>query len=97
MAGVPGNADIVNVKVPSPMLGFALALGAGLLVGIMFAAVTVYVCANQVLCGLALTLMGTGLSAVIGKAYSGVTDAEIAQRIALDPHLEADAAGSNGR
>jgi len=28
--------------------------------------------ANQVLCGLALTLMGTGLAATIGKAYSGM-------------------------
>ncbi len=70
LGAITGIATVV--KVPSPMLGFALALGVGLLVGILFATVTVYVRANQVLCGLALTLMGTGLSAVIGKAYSGM-------------------------
>ncbi|PKU25464.1 ABC transporter permease [Telmatospirillum siberiense] len=57
---------------PNPALGFALALGVGLFAGMIFAVATVYIRANQVLCGLALTLMGTGLSATIGKAYSGM-------------------------
>ena len=38
----------------------------------IFAGATVIIRANQVLCGLALTLMGTGLAATIGKAYSGM-------------------------
>jgi simple sugar transport system permease protein len=38
----------------------------------IFAGATVVLRANQVLCGLALTLMGTGLAATIGKAYSGM-------------------------
>jgi simple sugar transport system permease protein len=38
----------------------------------IFASATVVLRANQVLCGLALTLMGTGLAATIGKAYSGM-------------------------
>jgi general nucleoside transport system permease protein len=32
----------------------------------------VYVRANQVLCGLALTLIGTGLADMIGRVYSGI-------------------------
>jgi simple sugar transport system permease protein len=56
---------------PSPVLGFTFALGIGFLVGMMFAAATVILRANQVLCGLALTLMGTGFAATVGKAYSG--------------------------
>ena len=57
---------------PSPALGFIGALGVGLMVGMIFASATVVLRANQVLCGLALTLMGTGLAATIGKAYSGM-------------------------
>src|SRR5439155_20566042 len=55
----------------SPPLGFICAIGIGLSVGMIFAGATVILRANQVLCGLALTLMGTGLAATIGKAYSG--------------------------
>jgi len=57
---------------PSPVLGFMFALGIGFLVGMVLAAATVILRANQVLCGLALTLMGTGLAATVGKAYSGM-------------------------
>jgi general nucleoside transport system permease protein len=57
---------------PNPVLGFMFALGVGFLVGLVFAAATVILRANQVLCGLALTLMGTGLAATVGKAYSGM-------------------------
>jgi general nucleoside transport system permease protein len=57
---------------PNPVLGFMFALGIGFLVGMVFAAATVILRANQVLCGLALTLMGTGLAATVGKAYSGM-------------------------
>lgn len=57
--------------VPSPTLGFLAALGVGLLFGMLFAAATVLVRANQVLCGLGLTLLGTGLAATLGRTYSG--------------------------
>ncbi|MER8682041.1 ABC transporter permease [Mesorhizobium sp. M1405] len=62
----------VVVATPHPMLGFVLALAVGFLVGCVFAVGTVVVKANQVLCGLALTLMGTGMAATIGRAYSGM-------------------------
>jgi ABC-type uncharacterized transport system permease subunit len=57
---------------PNPVFGLIGALGVGFVVGMIFASATVVLRANQVLCGLALTLMGTGLAATIGKAYSGM-------------------------
>jgi ABC-type uncharacterized transport system permease subunit len=57
---------------PNPVFGLIGALGVGFIVGMIFASATVVLRANQVLCGLALTLMGTGLAATIGKAYSGM-------------------------
>ncbi len=59
------------VAMPVPVLGLGAALAVGLLFGMLFAVATVVIRANQVLCGLALTLIGTGLAATIGKAYSG--------------------------
>jgi ABC-type uncharacterized transport system permease subunit len=70
VGAITGIATVVAV--PSPILGFVLALLVGLLAGMVFAVATVYIRANQVLCGLALTLMGTGIAATIGKAYSGM-------------------------
>ncbi len=70
LGAITGIATVVAI--PSPTLGFALALLVGLLVGMVFATATVIVRANQILCGLALTLMGTGVAAMIGKAYSGI-------------------------
>ncbi len=55
----------------SPALGFLAALLAGLVAGMVYAFATVSFRANQVLCGLALTLIGNGLAATVGKAYSG--------------------------
>ncbi len=59
------------VATPVPELGLAAALAVGLVFGMLFAVATVVIRANQVLCGLALTLIGTGLAATVGKAYSG--------------------------
>jgi simple sugar transport system permease protein len=70
LGAITGIATVVAV--PNPWLGLALALLVGLLAGIVFATATVVVRANQVLCGLALTLMGTGLAATVGRAYSGI-------------------------
>lgn len=70
LGAITGIATVVAI--PSPTLGFVLALLVGLLAGMIFATATVIVRANQILCGLALTLMGTGIAAMIGKAYSGI-------------------------
>jgi general nucleoside transport system permease protein len=66
------SAIATVIATPNPALGFVVALGIGVLVGMIFAAATVILRANQVLCGLALTLMGTGVAATVGKAYSGM-------------------------
>ncbi|OLP60255.1 sugar ABC transporter [Xaviernesmea oryzae] len=70
LGAITGIATVAAV--PSPWLGFLAALGVGALFGMVFAAATVLIKANQVLCGLALTLIGNGLSATIGRAYSGM-------------------------
>ena len=66
------TAIAIVTATPSPVLGLIGALAVGFAVGMIFAGATVGLRANQVLCGLALTLMGTGLAATIGKAYSGM-------------------------
>lgn len=70
LGAIAGIATVVAV--PNPWLGLCVAMLVGLIAGMVFAAATVFVRANQVLCGLALTLMGTGLAATIGRAYSGI-------------------------
>jgi simple sugar transport system permease protein len=64
------TAIIVVLTVPSPWLGLLAALLVGFLAGSIFAFATVTIRANQILCGLALTLVGVGLAATIGRPYS---------------------------
>jgi simple sugar transport system permease protein len=70
VGAITGIAWVVATR--CPILGFVLALCVGLFAGMIFATATVVIRANQILCGLALTLMGTGLAAMIGRAYSGI-------------------------
>jgi simple sugar transport system permease protein len=63
-------AIIVVLTVPNVWLGLLGALATGFVFGAIFAVATVVVRANQILCGLALTLIGTGLAATIGKPFS---------------------------
>jgi len=56
----------------SPFLGFiAAAIGAALL-SLIFGVLTQYLLSNQVATGLALTLFGLGISALMGQSYVGV-------------------------
>ncbi len=57
----------------SATAGFAAAAIAGAAVAALFAALTLVFLANQVATGLALTIFGLGLSALMGKAYIGKT------------------------
>ncbi len=67
-----GVAGIITVAaVPNPWLGLLAAAVTGLVFGALFAAATVLLRANQTLCGLALTIMGSGLAATAGRRYSG--------------------------
>jgi simple sugar transport system permease protein len=58
--------------------GLIAASGAGALMAALFGLVTIVFVANQVASGLALTLFGLGLSALIGSAYVGVPGLEVA-------------------
>jgi general nucleoside transport system permease protein len=62
---------IVTLTTGSLMLGFVLAIVAGILMSLIFAVITMELSANQVATGLALTIFGTGLSAFIGSGFVG--------------------------
>ena len=55
-------AIIVVLTVPNVYLALPHAIATGFVFGALFAVATVIVRANQILCGLALTLIGTGLA-----------------------------------
>lgn len=70
MGAIAGFAAAVGTG--SPTVGFALAAVAGAGMALLFAALSQGLLANQVASGLALTLFGLGLSALIGQPYNGI-------------------------
>ncbi len=62
----------VAVESGSPLLGFAAAAAAGAAFSMLFVIMTQLALANQVASGLALTLFGLGLSALLGQSYVGI-------------------------
>ncbi|HEX3066309.1 MAG TPA: ABC transporter permease [Candidatus Polarisedimenticolia bacterium] len=62
----------VTMTTGSTILGIAAAALAGAALAFAFAILTQLLLANQVATGLALAILGTGLSALIGKSYVGV-------------------------
>lgn len=56
----------------SPLAGFALGALAGALMAAIFAVLTQLLLANQTASGLALTLFGLGLSAMLGQGFQGM-------------------------
>lgn len=62
----------VAVETGSPFLGFVAAAIGGALLSMLFALLTQVALANQVASGLALTLFGLGVSALLGQGYVGV-------------------------
>lgn len=65
-----GFAFAVNTG--SPVVGFAMAALGGAGLAFLFALLTQLALANQVASGLALTLFGLGLSALLGQGYIGI-------------------------
>ncbi|CAM5179632.1 Simple sugar transport system permease protein OS=Castellaniella defragrans OX=75697 GN=HNR28_002646 PE=4 SV=1 [Castellaniella denitrificans] len=63
----------VAVQSGSTGLGFLAGAAAGAMLAGVFAWLVVWLGANQVACGLALSLFGVGLSAFIGMPYVGAT------------------------
>ncbi|MDF3935652.1 ABC transporter permease [Pseudomonas citronellolis] len=62
---------MVAFSTGSLWLGVLLAVLAGMLLASLFAAVALGLNANQVACGLALTIFGVGLSSFVGAAWVG--------------------------
>ena len=65
------TAFIVTMTTGSPWLGVAVAIAAGMTISIIHAFASITLQANQVVSGLALTMLGLGLSGMIGKPYVG--------------------------
>jgi simple sugar transport system permease protein len=63
---------VVAVATDSPWLGFIGAAIGGALLSLVFGFLTQILLSNQVATGLALTLFGLGLSALIGQGYIGI-------------------------
>lgn len=61
----------VAFETESPVLGFVAAAGAAAVLSLVFAFLTQVLLSNQVATGLALTLFGLGLAAMLGQPYSG--------------------------
>ncbi len=63
---------VVAVGTGSPWLGFIGAAVGGALISLIFGFLTQILLSNQVATGLALTLFGLGLSALMGQGYIGI-------------------------
>ncbi|WP_223425923.1 ABC transporter permease [Tateyamaria pelophila] len=63
---------IIAVNTGSPAVGFIAAALGGAVLSLLFAFLTQVALANQVASGLALTLFGLGLSALLGQSYVGI-------------------------
>jgi general nucleoside transport system permease protein len=66
----------------SAYLGVIASIAAGMALALLFAILTQTFLANQVAAGLALTLLGLGLSGLIGEAFVGVPGAKV-ERLVL--------------
>jgi simple sugar transport system permease protein len=64
-------AFIVTITTGQPWMGVLVAVGAGMAVSIIHAFASITLQANQVVSGLALTMLGLGLSGMLGKPYVG--------------------------
>ncbi len=63
---------IAAVESGSPVVGFAGGIAGAVLLSLIFGVLTQVLLANQVACGLALTLFGLGLSSLLGQGYVGI-------------------------
>ena len=62
----------IAVETGSPLVGLVAAMAGGAALALIFGVLTQVLLANQVATGLALTLFGLGLSALLGQSYTGV-------------------------
>ncbi len=64
-------AFIVTMTTGNPWLGVLCAVGVGMAISILHAFTSISLQANQVVSGLALTMLGLGISGMMGKPYVG--------------------------
>ncbi len=64
-------AFIVTMATGHPWLGVLAAMAAGMTISVIHAFASITLQANQVVSGLALTMLGLGLSGMLGKPYVG--------------------------
>ncbi len=69
----------------SPWLGLIAAILAGMLMSLLFGFLTLTLVSNQVATGLALTLLGLGLSGQIGEAFVGQPGVKVPAIGGIDP------------
>ncbi|MCJ8335320.1 MAG: ABC transporter permease [Epibacterium sp.] len=67
------------VETGSPLFGFLISAFAGATLSLLFVIMTQVALANQVASGLALTLFGLGLSALMGQSYVGIKPPQLGQ------------------
>lgn len=80
MMAVGAAAGFVTVALTgSHTLGFLAGAGAALVLSAVFALLSVTFLANQVAAGLAIGILGLGVSAAVGKAHEGTTVASLAK------------------
>lgn len=77
MAVAAAVGFVVTFETGNHVIGFAAAGFAGILVSLVFAVVAISFLANQVASGLAVGILGLGLSALIGRDYESRTIATI--------------------
>jgi general nucleoside transport system permease protein len=65
------SAFAVAFTTGNPYMGIVAAIGAGIVISLVFAFLTLGMAANQVATGLALTLLGLGVSALMGEGFVG--------------------------
>lgn len=69
----------------NPWVGIVAAIAAGVLMALLFGLLTLTLLTNQVATGLALTLLGLGLSALLGEAFVGQPGVKLPTFVGVDP------------
>jgi general nucleoside transport system permease protein len=81
MGAVAGFSTTVSTG--NPWLGLILAMLAGGLISLLHAVVTIHLRADQVVSGLALTFLGSGLARVLGEGLSNAGNTELLPRLTI--------------
>jgi general nucleoside transport system permease protein len=69
----------------NPWMGVLASIFAGVMMSLLFGVLTLTLVANQVATGLALTLLGLGLSGLIGESFVGQPGIKLPQFMRIDP------------